>query len=296
MANLYTNPNLNAEAAQADTDLPSTKVPPKSAPVITQVSVNGVLISEQDILAEAQNHPAENPGQAVQAAARALVVRELLLQQANAIGLEITPHTSKNGSETDEDAAIRELIDQEVEVPSASKEECERYYQNNKARFSSEPIYEARHILFAAGSDQHTARSIAKTRAHDVIELLQIKPEAFADMAKEYSACPSKEAGGNLGQLTKGSTVPEFEAALQLMQAGQMTEQPIETKFGYHVIFLNRKIEGKAMPFENVEETIKAWLEAASWSKAVSQYIGILAGAAELEGVDLFGSQSPLVQ
>ncbi|KZL28927.1 peptidylprolyl isomerase [Pseudovibrio sp. Ad37] len=295
MANLYTNPNLN-EGAQADVDLPSTKVPPKSKPIITDVSVNGVQISEQDILAEAQNHPAENPGQAVQAAARALVVRELLLQQAKALNIEAAPEQMDDGSETPEDAAIRELIEQEVEIPSASTDECQRYYENNRTRFSSEPIYEASHILFAAGSDQHTARSIAKARAHDVIKLLQDKPEAFADLALEYSACPSKETGGNLGQLTKGSTVTEFEKALQSMQAGQMTGEPVETKFGYHIIFLNRKIEGNTLPFEHVEETIRAWLEAASWSKAVSQYITILAGSAEIKGIDLLGSDSPLVQ
>jgi peptidyl-prolyl cis-trans isomerase C len=295
MANLYTNPNLS-EGAPADVDLPSTKVPPKSKPIITDVSVNGVQISEQNILAEAQNHPAENPGQAVQAAARALVVRELLLQQARSLNIQAAPEQMDDGSETPEDAAIRELIEQEVDIPSASTDECQRYYENNKARFSSESIYEASHILFAAGSDQHTARSIAKARAHDVIKLLQDKPEAFADLALEYSACPSKETGGNLGQLTKGSTVIEFEKALQSMQAGQMTGEPVETKFGYHIIFLNRKIEGNTLPFEHVEETIRAWLEAASWSKAVSQYISILAGSAEIKGIDLLGSDSPLVQ
>ncbi|SFK00564.1 peptidyl-prolyl cis-trans isomerase C [Pseudovibrio ascidiaceicola] len=295
MANLYTNPNLS-EGAPADVDLPSTKVPPKSKPIITDVSVNGVQISEQNILAEAQNHPAENPGQAVQAAARALVVRELLLQQARSLNIQAAPEQMNDGSETPEDAAIRELIEQEVDIPSAATDECQRYYENNKNRFSSEPIFEASHILFAAGPDQHTARSIAKARAHDVIKLLQDKPEAFADLALEYSACPSKETGGNLGQLTKGSTVTEFEKALQSMQAGQMTGEPVETKFGYHIIFLNRKIEGNTLPFEHVEETIRAWLEAASWSKAVSQYISILAGSAEIKGIDLLGSDSPLVQ
>ncbi len=295
MANLYTNPNLS-QSAEEDVDLPSTKVPPESRPIIKGVSVNGAQISEQDILAEAQNHPAENPGQAVQAAARALAVRELLLQQAKALNLEAAPEQMEDGSEAPEDAAIRELIEREVDIPSASTDECLRYYENNRTRFSSEPIYEASHILLAVGPDQHTARSIAKARAHDLIKLLQEKPEAFADLAKEHSACPSKETGGNLGQLTKGSTVTEFEKALRSMQAGQMTSEPVETKFGYHIIFLNRKVDGNTLPFEHVEETIRAWLEAATWSKAVSQYISILAGAAELKGIDLFGSDTPLVQ
>ncbi len=296
MANIYTNPKLNDNGVDAGLDLPNTKVPPRSKPVMSDVCVNGITIPEGDILAEAQNHPAENPGQAVRAAAKALVVRELLLQQARTLGINATPEQREEGSETDEDAAIRELIEQEVDIPSASQDECLRYYQNNQSRFSSEPIYEASHILFAAGSDQHTARSIAKARALDVISLLKTQPHAFNELAKQYSACPSKEMGGNLGQLTKGSTVPEFEQALQSMQIGQMSPEPVETKFGYHIIFLSRKIEGNVLPFEQVEETIRAWLEAASWSKAVSQYIGILAGSARIEGIDLQGNDSPLVQ
>lgn len=59
---------------------PDTRVPPKPRPVFDAVSVNGVTIDEADILTEAQNHPAENPGAALLSAARALAVRELLLQ------------------------------------------------------------------------------------------------------------------------------------------------------------------------------------------------------------------------
>ena len=57
---------------------PDTRIPPKPRPIFDAVSVNGVAIAESDILTEAQNHPAENPGAALLAAARALAVRELL--------------------------------------------------------------------------------------------------------------------------------------------------------------------------------------------------------------------------
>ncbi len=66
---------------------PDTRIPPKARPVLDAVSVNGVEIDESEILAEAQNHPAENPGAALLAAARALVVRELLLQRAVELNL-----------------------------------------------------------------------------------------------------------------------------------------------------------------------------------------------------------------
>jgi len=129
---------------------PDTKVPKKPAAVIQHVTVNGAVISETVIMAEAQNHPAETPGGALTEAARALVVRELLLQQAAHLNILAAPQPHETGGcETLEDAKIRVLIEQEICTPRATDDECMRFYQRNKNRFNSEALYEARHILFA---------------------------------------------------------------------------------------------------------------------------------------------------
>ncbi|MEZ5936260.1 MAG: hypothetical protein R3F54_31035 [Alphaproteobacteria bacterium] len=97
---------------------PDTRVPPKAGPVLDAISVNGVDIPEADILGEAQNHPAERPGEALAAAARALVVRELLSQEAQRLGIVGEPEKDAAGRpETVNDAAIRALIDREVPAP-----------------------------------------------------------------------------------------------------------------------------------------------------------------------------------
>lgn len=70
---------------------PDTSVPPKAKPLFHKVSVNGVEIPEHVILSEAQNHPAENPGAALLAAARALAVRQLLLSRAGNWALHPNP-------------------------------------------------------------------------------------------------------------------------------------------------------------------------------------------------------------
>jgi peptidyl-prolyl cis-trans isomerase C len=274
---------------------PDTKIPPKAKSVLADISVNGVAISEADMMAEAQQHPAKSPGEALLQAARALVIRELLLQQANALGIVAEPQTGSDSAvETEKDALIRQLMDQEIDTPISDETVRRRYYDLHKHRFKSETIYEARHILLACENERELEAN--RKLATCLIGELEKRPAAFKQMAKEYSACPSGKEGGNLGQLTAGSTVPEFEKVLEKMEVGQIWPEPVESRFGQHIIHLANMIPGEILPFRYVEGKIGAWLEASSWSKAVSQYIAILAGKADITGVDLDGAKSPLVQ
>lgn len=261
------------------------------------VRVNGVEIPHEAIAAEAQNHPAENPGEAMRSAARALVIRELLLQRARSLGVQAAEEFDEQGRRlTEEDALITALLDKDVTTPIADDEACRRYYANNSARFRSSAIHEARHILVAAPRSEPDRRREARELAYDLVAQLRERPEKFAGLAELYSACPSREQGGNLGQITEGSTVPEFEAALDRLQPGELAEEPVETRFGYHVVLLERSIPASQLPFEAVRDRIADYLEASSWSRGVSQYISVLAGSADIEGFDLAGSDGPLVQ
>lgn len=274
------------------------KVPPRPQPAPRpEIFVNGVAITEEMVRTEAQNHPAENPAAAFDAAARALVVRELLVQEAKRLEISATPEAVGEGRrETDEDALIRTLLESEIIVPTADEAACRRYYEVNLARFRSETLFEARHILIAAPEQDRGAREIARDQALALVAELRERPGAFAELASQHSACPSAGQGGSLGQLGRGSTVPEFEAALHKLQPGEITSEPVATRFGYHVIGLERRIDGQQLPFEHVAQRIAAWLGAASWSRAVSQYIGILAGQSKITGIVLATSDGPLVQ
>ncbi|MEM4735097.1 MAG: peptidylprolyl isomerase [Candidatus Thorarchaeota archaeon] len=58
----------------------------------------------------------------------------------------------------------------------------------------------------------------------------------FGEMARQFSSCPSKKRGGDLGWFERGRMVPEFERAAFSLNVGQMTEEPVKTQFGYHII------------------------------------------------------------
>lgn len=305
MATLYQNPTLApGEAAPDDGAADAltyqdmdTRIPPRARPVLDCISVNGVAIAEADILVEAQNHPADNPGAAIAEAARALAVRSLLLQEAERLGVGPPPDGDTAGmSQTPEDATIHRLIEQEVVVPTASEAECRRYFDRNPDRFQSEPLYEARHILLGVASDDKALRARVRASAEELIAQLKTQPEQFSALAGQHSDCPSRDQGGHLGQLTHGSTVPEFEKALQHMDEGALCPNPVESRFGFHIIRLDRRVPGEPLPFDLVRDRIAAWLDASAWSKAVSQYLSVLAGRARIEGIDLNAAGSPLIQ
>ncbi len=262
-----------------------------------EIRVNGVTIEPAAIEREAQNHPSATLNQALAAAARALVVRELLLQEASRLQLAPLPQADDTESAMgEEDALIDALLEQEVRTPLADEAACRRYFMNNPAKFRAPDLYEARHILIPAKAEDPVGRTAAKALAERLIAVLQDDPTCFADLARAHSACPSREQGGNLGQISQGQTVPEFETFLFNLKEGQLCPVPAPTPFGFHVVQLERKIVGRPLDFDIVQPRIAAYLEAASWSRAMAQYVSLLASDARIEGIEMGGADSPLVQ
>ena len=74
-------------------------------------------------------------------------------------------------------------------------------------------------------------------------------------------------------------------------------ERPnVRSRYGVHVLIVDRRIEGRQLPFEAVHKNIAKYLEDRVWRQAVRQYIELLIGSADIKGIDLKGSVSPLVQ
>jgi peptidyl-prolyl cis-trans isomerase C len=247
-----------------------------------------VVVRHDAISREAQNHPAPTPIAAWTAAARALAVRELLLQEARRTVIDAEPLTDGEGrTETNEEASIRALVEREISTPTPDEAACRRYYQHNLKRFRSTDLYEAAHILIAARPGDRAAYTAARTEAETLTTALRDAPERFAEFARARSACPSKAVGGNLGQLSTGDTAPEFDAALCAMAPGEITSEPVASRFGHHIIRLDRKIEGRQLSFEVVRERIADYLVDRTRHTAIAQFVARLTARAEITGVDL---------
>jgi len=199
--------------------------------------------------------------------------RALLLKRASGLGLS-------GGSE---DEVLERLLELEVRTPEPTEEECRRYYERNPAKFRAGDLVEASHILFAI--TPRVPPGALRAKAAEVHAIATKDSSRFAELAAQYSNCPSAAQGGSLGQIGRGDTVPEFEAAL--FGEGRLGVLPdlVTTRHGFHVVLVARRIAGRTVPFEEARATIESFLRERSTERAVAQYLRILAGGA-----------SPLVQ
>lgn len=249
------------------------------------IEVNGTVIGEREIAAEMQYHPAPGAAEARDAAARALVVRELLVQEARRFGLE-----------ADEETALDQLLETQVNVPDADDAACRRYYAGHRRQFRTPELYEAHHILIAADPTDDDVVATAKKTATALIATLAREPDRFAELAAAHSDCPSKEAGGSLGQVTRAEIASELATFLAALDEGQLCPVPVRTRHGFHVVRLDRRAAPAELPYEAVRERIADYLAEAVWRRAVGEYIGLLAGRARIAGIDMRGWDTPLVQ
>lgn len=285
---------LFTDAAQAASVTPAAAEPlliaTSSNSDLPIVRVNGVEITSTAIAQEMQYHPADSQREVVFLAAQALVLQELLKQRAAEINLQV----EIRDAETLEEATVRCLLEHEISTPEIGDTELETFYNSNPRSFTTPPLVSAKHILIAADPEDDLERSTQREVALNIIEQLQAGA-SFTDMVMTHSACPSKEQQGSLGQLSKGQTVPEFERQLLRLPLG-LAEQPIESRYGYHIVLVEQRVEGELVPYHMVKERIAAQLSQRVWQKSVTQYLQMLVGEATIEGITLQGAASPLVQ
>lgn len=258
------------------------------------VVVNGAEIPPQTIAAEMQHHPAPTQERAWAEAATALVIRELLLQEASRLG--VAADVEANGEIGAEEALIHALLVQEVITPEPDEATCRRYWSANPEKFRAPDVYEAAHILFPASPEDRAAREATKLAAAETLVLVQQDPARFAALARERSACPSGAAGGLLGQQSRGDLVPEIETFIMALQPGQICPAPIATRYGYHVLRLDRRVRGEILPFETAAPLVEQYLVAHSWRRATSQYLRVLVVRARIEGLAIGAATTLLVQ
>jgi peptidyl-prolyl cis-trans isomerase C len=226
--------------------------------------------------------------------------QELLRQRAQALGLLDAGDLPAPDGVPSEAAsrAIESLLERELRLPEPSEADCRRHYEAHPERYRSGDRVRARHILFAVtpGVDVAALRRRAETALLDVRCHDGATQGVFAAAARELSNCPSAQQGGDLGWLTPESCVPEL--ARELFGAREVGVLPrlLHSRFGFHVIEVLERETGVPRGFEAVRGTVAGVLRQHSFVTALRQYLSLLAGQADIRGIDLDAADTPLVQ
>jgi peptidyl-prolyl cis-trans isomerase C len=227
---------------------------------------------------------------------------ELLMQQAVKQGL--LPRYRGLVAQPPDEAqrhVIESMLDQAVTSPDPTEDECRRHYEAQKSRLIVGQALHVRHILFAVtpGVNVHALSQRAETA---LLELSRkgLAPGRFEALAAELSNCPSSAQGGDLGWVTPEACAPELanELFFQTDSRWGMGVHPrlVHTRFGLHIIEVLGRKKGTLPEFEQVRDQIASRLALQSRSTALRQYMQLLVGHAQVEGIELEGADSPLVQ
>ncbi|MEK9953451.1 MAG: peptidylprolyl isomerase [Curvibacter sp.] len=223
---------------------------------------------------------------------------ELLRQAAQRAGLLAADDAPVDGIAGEAAAeAIEALLEQSLQIPEPSETACRRHHAAHAARYRVGERALLRHILFAVtpGVDVVALRKRAEgalldVRSHDGTG------DPFVQAARTLSNCPSGQDGGALGWLGAADCAPEFAREVFGQPEIGVLPRLVHSRFGLHVVEVQQREAGADQPFEAVHGAIAMTLRQQSYVTALRQYLALLAGQAQIEGVALDAADTPLVQ
>ncbi|WP_418320396.1 peptidylprolyl isomerase [Piscinibacter sakaiensis] len=194
--------------------------------------------------------------------------------------------------------SIDAWLQAELELPEPSEEACRRHHAAQAARYRTGELVRARHILFAVtpGVDVVALRNRAETCLLDVRCHDGRSGDGFARAARELSNCPSGEIGGDLGWMEPAECAPEFAREVFGHLEIGVLPRLVHSRFGLHVVEVLERKGGEPQAFEAVRGSVAMALRQQAWVTALRQCLQLLAGAADVVGVDLDAAETPLVQ
>ncbi|MFA6137962.1 MAG: peptidyl-prolyl cis-trans isomerase [Sulfurimonas sp.] len=226
------------------------------------VTVNGVEITQKDVDTELMNAtqgrfnqvPADKQAEFRKQVLDQLVAKELVFGDAKETGIlkskEFEEEYEKVKERIKKELAIQVWQKKELDKVVVSEKELKEYYDKNKEEFNEKESVHARHILVKT---EEEAKAV-------IAELKSLKGEAlknkFIETATAKSTGPTGEKGGDLGYFAQGQMVPAFNDKVFSMEVGTITAEPVQTQFGYHVIYLEDKKPETARAFTEVKSFI----------------------------------------
>jgi peptidyl-prolyl cis-trans isomerase C len=256
--------------------LAQTPLAPGDNPVLARV--DGIEIRMTDVQAEAARLPEELRGMPP------MMLYPLLLDQmitqkaitaaARAQGLDRDPEVQARIRRAEEEMLQQALLTREIQ-PALTEEALRARYQREIASRPAEEEVRARHILVPTEAEARTALAEARRPGAD-----------FAEVARRRSTGPGSREGGDLGFFKRADMLPEFAEAAFALRPGEISQNPVRTQFGWHVIKVE---ERRAVPPPSYEDS-RENLRSQAFEEGVNQAVERIRAAARVERFNMDGS------
>ena len=175
-----------------------------------------------------------------------LTMQFILSQEAIRLGLDKVPNISDEMALSQQSILAKAAMQHYLKNAPVSDEMVQAEYEKFKEKMAGNE-YKARHILVEKEAD-----------AKDIVAQLKRSPKAFASLVKEKSIdAASKDNGGDLGWFDPRSMAPEFGAAVAKLKNGQLTDEPVHSSLGYHVIVLEASRQKQFLTFDQLKPTLQ---------------------------------------
>ncbi|MCX7685176.1 MAG: peptidylprolyl isomerase [Acetobacteraceae bacterium] len=211
-----------------------------------------------------------------------MIATRALIAAARAEGLADSPEVRARVRAAEEEALQEALIRREL-APFLTEEALRERYRREVLEAPREEEVSARHILVPTEAE---ARAILIEARRPGVD--------FADLARRRSTGPGAREGGDLGFFRRGDMIAEFAEAAFALQPGQISEQPVRTRFGWHIIKVEARRPVEPPSFEQARAEIRARVFEESVGRIVERY----RNAATVERFNLDGTplrvRSPL--
>lgn len=161
------------------------------------------------------------------------------------------------------------------QTAQVSDAELKAQYQQNIQQYQVANRVHVEHVLLMTVGKTDAEVEEIRQKAEDVLKQAK-KGAKFEDLAKKYSEDPgTKDKGGDLGWITQGQTVPEFEKTAFSLDKGKISDL-VKTQYGFHIIKVLDKETAHTKPFEEVKDSIKVPMVLAEADKVASDEAGKL--------------------
>jgi peptidyl-prolyl cis-trans isomerase SurA len=215
-----------------------------------------------------------------------MVSQEVLVSALASQGLTFEQYRSQLKEQIEKLKLVSMEVRAKIQV---GETEMREYYEANRAKYSEEDTFRARHIFFKV-NEKAPSDDIKRTMTTALMVLAEAKSgKDFVELARSYSEDPAaRKDGGDLGSFKKGDMMPELETAILGMKPGEVSEL-VYTPSGFHIIKLEERTSGKMKPFESVKAEIEDTIYRKKSEERFSQWAKELRAKASIEMKDLTG-------